>query len=72
MIVFNTKAKAEHYIKYKQAVIEKSTSQYDSEHFSFYCINNKRVMLVSGWQCGCGCGNGSRSARVIGRIKNIH
>jgi hypothetical protein len=71
MIVFNTKAKAKHYIKYKQALIEKSTSYYDSESFQYYYINNKRVLVVSGWQCGCGCGNGSRSAKVIGRIKSI-
>lgn len=71
MIVFNTKAKAKHYIKYKQALIEKSTSYYDTESFQYYYINNKRVILVSGWQCGCGCDMGSRSARVIGRIKSI-
>lgn len=74
MIVFNTRKKAEHYIKHKTAQHEKfvrSQEYYNDEEFNYYTIDDStnKVLNIWGWCCGCGCDRGSSSATVIGRIK---
>jgi len=71
MIVFNTLAKAFHYVKHKntQYLTYRNGPSYDGEHYEYYYTNNKRVLKHSGWTCGCGCGKGSSDTTVIGKIK---
>lgn len=74
MIVFNTLKKAQHYVKHKQARLNKSRNSdyyYNDEEFAWYEIKDNKVLSVGGWRCGCGCDRGSTSATVIGRIKSI-
>jgi hypothetical protein len=70
MIVFNTRAKAEHYIKHLVHINKKHEDSRGDSHFNYYYINNKRVLSEQGWRCTCGCGRGSKSITVIGRIKD--
>lgn len=77
MIVFNTRKKAEHYIKHKDAQHEKfvrSQEYYNDEEFNYYIIDDStnNVLNIFGWRCGCGCDRGSSSATVIGRIKKLN
>jgi hypothetical protein len=73
MIVFNTRKKAEHYIKYKKARQDQyeNWQQYNDEEFCYYIIDGKKVLRIWGWRCGCGCDRGDTNATVIGRIKSI-
>lgn len=78
MIVFNTRKKAEHYVKHKTAqyrsYLDKCYYHYsfNDEEFMSYQISKNMVLRVWGWQCGCGCDRGSTSATVIGRIKSFN
>jgi hypothetical protein len=71
MIVFNTLAKATHYVTHKNAqyITYRKSPYADDEQFEYYYINNKRVLKHWGWSCGCGCGNGSNNTTIIGKIK---
>jgi hypothetical protein len=71
MIVFNTLAKATHYVKHKNAqfLTYRNSPHYDSEQYEYHYVNNKRVLKNFGWTCGCGCGKGSSDTTVIGKIK---
>ena len=71
MIVFNTLAKATHYVKHKneQYTTYRKSPYADDEQYEYYYTNNKRVLKHSGWSCGCGCGNGSNNTTIIGKIK---
>lgn len=71
MIVFNTLAKATHYVKHKNAqyTTYRKSAYADDEQYEYYYTNNKRVLKNSGWSCGCGCGNGSNNTTIIGKIK---
>ena len=74
MIVFNTRKKAEHYVKFKKAQRDKhelSSYHYNDKGFSYHIIDRNKVLNIWGWRCGCGCDRGSTSATVIGRIKNL-
>ena len=70
MIVFNTRAKAEHYIKHLVHFNKMDINVHGDAYFNYYYINNKRVLCEQGWRCTCGCGRGSKSITVIGRIKD--
>lgn len=72
MIVFNTLAKAQHYIKHLEAKKSKDPwYDYSDEHFCYYTIKKRHVLCISGWRCGCGCDRGSTDAKIIGKIKSI-
>jgi hypothetical protein len=69
-ILFNTRKKAEHYLKHMRALTAKDQWYYDGEQFCYYEISDNMVLRVWGWRCGCGCDRGDTNASVIGRIKS--
>ncbi len=70
-ITFNTRKKAEHYIKHKNAQYNSFLNgpYHNGEEFQYYTIKNRKVLKVDGWRCGCGCDRGSTYAYVIGKVK---
>lgn len=73
MIIFNTLAKATHYVKHKnkQYSTYSNGPYFNNEEYEYYYTKNKRVLKLSGWKCGCGCDRGSNNTTVVGKIKLV-
>lgn len=71
MIIFNTKKKAEHYVRWISRKNDLQRGGYDWESIKTYIQGNLVITRRCGDGCGCGCGDYLFDYVIVkGRIKS--